>query len=113
MGIGDQFKPRRLEIRDDGLWENAFGKVTEIKWVNVARIRGINLDKIAFDEIFIAFENDSQIISVGELEKAFGQVEEVARSLFAGIPPGWMSDLLQSGDREILLWEKNEQDSSV
>ncbi len=70
------------------------GKVTELRWVNVAQIRALKLDLLAFDEVRFVFALSSGgAVEISEEQTGFDAAISIATHHFPSIA-GWRHKII-------------------
>ncbi|WP_395614445.1 hypothetical protein [Allosphingosinicella sp.] len=68
----------------------------------------MKLDKITYEENFLVIELGEEVVSTGELDKEFSDVEQQVLRQFPGIPDDWMTALEEAtGPHDMTLWERS------
>jgi hypothetical protein len=79
-----------------------------VDWSRVTRIRAVKLDKVTYEENFLIIELGDEVISAGELDEDFPNLEQRVLRQFPGIPDDWRAALEHTtGPHDMTLWERS------
>jgi hypothetical protein len=93
-------------LSNDGFSLGRDWQSSDTAWEDIAQIRGVQMQKLTYDECFLIFVTKSSAsLSVGELDRGFEAFEAAVLDRFPSVPLDWRSRVEVKGfNNHVVLW---------